>query len=160
MHFGLQTEEARREILTIHATSESAGLGVPLFASEEQLDAILQTLAKHTEYFTPRYLAEIANVAKSHLLERVAKTVGRSIGLTESALQEGDNFTFSPEDWIQAFEEVGSSYDTKSVQLHDKRLREFVHKHMQKPPGFRSNGHHSNGELAHELYAKLKTEVQ
>lgn len=63
IHCGLQDEKARYEILKIHANKESKNLKKPLFSSDEVRDLILREVAKHTNAFTPRYLANIATIA-------------------------------------------------------------------------------------------------
>jgi hypothetical protein len=129
IHCGVQNEQARYEILKIHADMESKRLGKPLFSSDEVRDIILQQVAAHTDYFTPRYMANIATIAKSHLIERVAKSKGRIIGLTEEDLE---GFTFTVEDWEGAFAEVASKYDHQSVRKRDEELKKFVKKHGQR----------------------------
>jgi hypothetical protein len=135
LHCGLQSEQARYEILKIHATLESKRQRVPLFRSDEVRDIILHEVAAHTEYFTPRYLANIATIAKSHLINRVAKANGRTIGLTEDDLA---GHTFEIEDWEKAYAEVVSKYDSAGVEKRDEELQRFVKKHSQNALGFGS----------------------
>lgn len=87
LHFGLQDEQARYEILKIHAEMESRRLGLPIFESDEVRDIILREVAAHTNGFTPRYLANIATIAKSHLVHRVAKQKGKMIGFRKLSLR-------------------------------------------------------------------------
>lgn len=133
IHCGLQNEEARYEILKIHADKESKKLKQPLFPSEEVRDMILKEVASHTHAFTPRYLANIATIAKSHLVDRVARSKGKTIGLTEADL---DGNMFSVEDWERALTEVSSKYDSRSVDNRDKELKQFVKKHTLRTSGF------------------------
>jgi SpoVK/Ycf46/Vps4 family AAA+-type ATPase len=125
LHCGLQDEQARYEILKIHADMESKKLGMPLFASDEVRDIILSAVAQHTDAFTPRYLANIATIAKSHLIDRVAKDKARIIGLTEEDL---DGYRFEVEDWEKAFTEVDSKYDSPDVKKRDDALPEISRK--------------------------------
>ena len=122
---GCKMRQARYEILKIHADLESQKLGIPLFSSDEVRDIILQAVATDTDYYTPRYMANIATVAKSHLISRVAKAQGRTIGLTEKDL---DGHTFEVTDWEKAFDEVSSKYDSEGVKKRDEDLRGFVKK--------------------------------
>ncbi len=133
IHCGLQDEQARYEILKIHADMESKELGKLLFSSDEVRDIILHEVAAHTEYFTPRYMANIATIAKSHLIDRIAKAKGRIIGLTEEDL---DGYVFDPEDWEKAYAEASSKYDGQSVRKRDEVLRKFVKKHTKQFKGF------------------------
>lgn len=136
IHCGLQNEDARYEILKIHASNKSKHLGKQLFGSDEIRDAILREVAKHTSNFTPRYLSNIATVAKSFLVARVAKEKGRIIGLNEEDL---DGHTFEVEDWENAFAEVSSKYDSKRVEERDAVLKDFVKKHSKARVGFTTN---------------------
>lgn len=136
IHCGLQNEQARYEILKIHADMESRKLELPLFSSEEVRDIVLREIATHTDSFTPRYMANIATIAKSHLIDRVAKAKGKIIGLTEEDL---DGHTFSVEDWERAFAEVSSKYDSENVKKRDEELQRFVKKHAQRITGFVAN---------------------
>jgi ATP-dependent 26S proteasome regulatory subunit len=136
LHCGLQNEKARYEILKIHADMESRKLGMPLFSSDEVRDIILGEVAAHTNNFTPRYLANIATIAKSHLIDRIAKDKGKIIGLTEEDLK---GYAFVVADWEKAFAEVASKYDSEDVRKRDEQLRQFVKKHTQRPPGFASH---------------------
>lgn len=133
IHCGLQSEQARYEILKIHADSESKKLKHQLFESEDIRDIILSEVAAHTEAFTPRYLANIATIAKSFLIDRVAKSQGKTIGLTEADLAD---HTFEVEDWEKALGEVSAKYDSKTVAERDKELARFVKKRMMQHSGF------------------------
>jgi hypothetical protein len=133
IHCGLQEEAARYEILKIHADMESRKLGLPLFPSEAACDMILTEVAKHTEGFTPRYLANIATIAKSHLMDRVAKAQQQTIGLTEQDLV---GHSFRLEDWDRAFLEVASKCDSQEAIAEDKRMREHVTKNTRPKAGF------------------------
>jgi hypothetical protein len=99
---------------------------MPLFVSEEVRDIILKEVAAHTDCFTPRYLGNIATIAKSHLVDRVAKDKGRIVGLTE---QDLEGYRFEVEDWEKALDEVSQKYDSRSVREYDERLQKFVKKH-------------------------------
>jgi|GEM_PF-2872080 len=134
IHCGLQNEQARFEILKIHANSASKRLGMPLFISEEVRDIILAEVAAHTDGFTPRYLANIATIAKSFLIDRVSKAKGRTIGLTEEDLAD---HTISLEDWERAYAEVSAKYDSEEVKKRDIELGNFVKKHSSSDVGFR-----------------------
>lgn len=133
IHCGLQNEQARYEILKIHASMESKRLGVPLFDSDEIRDIILREVASHTDSFTPRYLSNVATIAKSHLVARVALEKGKTIGLTEEDLA---GHTFSIEDWEKAFAEVSAKYDSGGVKERDQVLGLFVKKHSLRGVGF------------------------
>jgi AAA+ superfamily predicted ATPase len=133
LHCGLQNEQARYEILRIHADMESRKLGMPLFSSDEVRDLILHEVAAHTDNFTPRYIANITNIAKSHLVDRVAKSKGTTIGLTE---QDLDGNAFEITDWERAFVEVSSKYDSQTVRKRDQELLGFVKKHTHQGVGF------------------------
>ncbi len=123
IHCGLQNQEARYEILKIHAGMESVRLKESLFGSEEIRDMILRQVAAHTDGFTPRYLSNIATIAKSHLIDRVVKDQGKTIGLTEEDLV---GYTFSLADWEKAYTEVAAKYDSRSVKDRDQALKGFV----------------------------------
>ncbi|MGB4761880.1 MAG: ATP-binding protein [Candidatus Saccharimonas sp.] len=133
IHCGLQNEQARFEILKIHAGMNSNRLDMPLFESEEIRDIILQAVATHTDGFTPRYLSNIATIAKSHLIARVASEKARTIGLTEEDLAD---YTFTLEDWELAYAEVAAKYDHKAVKEQDQVLLQFVQKHSRQIVGF------------------------
>ena len=133
IHCGLQNQQARYEILKLHALLASDKMEMPLFASDEVRDLILQPVAQHTEGFTPRYLADIATIAKSYLVARVSRETGRTIGLTEADLL---GHSFMPDDWQNAYNEVTDKYDARGVILRDQELAEFVKKHDRHPAGF------------------------
>lgn len=153
IHFGLQDLNARKEILNIHASSHSPNLDLPLFDSSEIREIILAELARLTGGFTPRYLAKIATVAKSHLMERIAQIKGQHIGLTDEDLK---GHTFTVEDWERAYMDVSSKYDKKQVTDRDKALSEFVNRH-RKPIGFSArNGHSTEGSIfSKEVHRRL-----
>jgi hypothetical protein len=141
IHCGLHDKNARYEILKIHANAQSLKHNKPLFASAEIRDLILREVAEHTEAFTPRYLQNIATVAKSFLVDRVSREKGgQIIGLTEEDLE---GFTFTIEDWEKAFVEVSAKYDSKKVKDYDQRLERFVRKQKDLRIGF------ANGETSH-----------
>jgi ATP-dependent 26S proteasome regulatory subunit len=133
IHCGLQSEQARYEILKIHADAESQKQQKPLFESEDIRDIILREVASHTNAFTPRYLANIATIAKSFLVDRVASSKRKTIGLTEEDL---DGYMFTLEDWDRALAEVSAKYDSKGVEDRDKELARFVQKHTMQRAGF------------------------
>jgi AAA+ superfamily predicted ATPase len=135
IYCGLQNEDARYEILKIHANKESKKLGKQLFSSDEVRDDILREVAKHTKNFTPRYLSNIATVAKSFLVHRVAKEKKKIINLTEEDLE---GHTFEVEDWERAFAEVSSKYDSDDIERKDQRMAAFVKKHSKARVGFGS----------------------
>lgn len=135
IHCGLQNEQARYEILKIHADMESKRLRHPLFASEDIRDIILHEVARHAGNFTPRYLANIVTIAKSFLLERVAEEKGRLSELTE---QDLTGHIFKVEDWEKAFAEVDAKYDSRGVADRDNELAKFVKKHSAQISGFAS----------------------
>ncbi len=126
IYCGLQDSEARLEILKIHATSQSLREGHSLFESEEEREIVLEEVARHTDNFTPRYLAEIATVAKSYLLERVTRETGKTVGLTEAALK---GFVFTSEDWEKAVVDVTDRYNKDETKKRDKFLQNFVSNH-------------------------------
>jgi SpoVK/Ycf46/Vps4 family AAA+-type ATPase len=136
LYCGLQDEKARYEILKIHANKQSQKLGMPLFKSEEVRDIILQEIASLTKFFTPRYLANIATVAKSYLIDKVAKDKGRTINLTEEELA---GYTFSVDDWEKAFAEVAAKSKIDKIKNHDEELRKFVTSQAKKGLGFVEN---------------------
>jgi DNA polymerase III delta prime subunit len=152
IHCGLQSEQARYEILKIHADTESKKQKRPLFESEDIRDIILQEVASHTDAFTPRYLANIATIAKSFLVDRVAKSKERTIGLTEEDL-DGDMFTL--EDWDQALAEVAAKYDHKGMKLRDKSLGEFVKKHMGQTAGFTGENISGKRLFSEDAYRRI-----
>ena len=123
IYCGLQNDEARKEIIDIHATKETVKEGKSLFESEEVRDLILDEVVKRTEGFTPRFLSEIATVAKSYLLERVARQKGTHINLTEKDLDENH---FVLEDWARAVSTVSKKYDREGTKKRDKEIREFT----------------------------------
>lgn len=133
IHCGLQDEAARYEILKIHADKESKQLKKPLFSSPEVRDIILHEVANYTKAFTPRYLSNIATIAKSFLIDRVAIERGKTIGLTEEDLE---GHVFEVKDWERAFTEVAAKYDSKSVEQRDDELGKFVKKHSSMQTGF------------------------
>lgn len=123
VHCPLQGERARFEILKIHAGAKSFSQNNPLFPSEEAREALLEDVAKKTESYTPRYLAQIANVAKSYFLERVVKDEGKSSGLTE---EEMSRYCFSLEDWKNAFSFVSIRCDAGQMRDRDRHLASVV----------------------------------
>jgi hypothetical protein len=151
LHCGLQNEQARYEILKIHSGMVSKKHGMPLFASEEIRDIILSEVARRTDAFTPRYLANIATIAKSHLVDRVAKAKGQIIGLTEEDLE---GHTFEVEDWENAFREVHTKYDSQRVKQQDKELQKFVKKH-QAEYGFVANWPGRTSVFSPETHARI-----
>ena len=162
IHCGLQDQDARYEILKIHAGLESKKLGKQLFISDEVRDDILREVAKHTENFTPRYLSNIATVAKSFLIDRVAREKGKIIGLTEEDLE---GHTFDVEDWERAFAEVSSKYDSAATGRDNKKMEQFVKKYSHSDLGFKSNIDSTpykrifSNEL-HDKMATIKAESQ
>lgn len=151
IYCGLQSEQARYEILKIHAAMESMKLGKPLFNSDKVRDIILKEVAAHTQYFTPRYIAHIATVAKSLLTERIARAKGNRIGLTEEDL-EGHAFIL--EDWKKAYEQAVSEYDRESVRKRDDELKGFVNKHQKGKVGF-VQLESENGIFSQGVYDKV-----
>jgi len=153
IHCGLQNEQARYEILKIHANMQSEKLDIPLFESEEVRDIVLKAVAYHTEGFTPRYLSNVATIAKSHLLARVAAATSKTIGLAESELR---GHTFTVEDWDKALVEVSAKYDSKSVRDKDKEIAQFVKKHRMYQPGFTpSDEDRTTSILSSEVLARV-----
>jgi hypothetical protein len=152
IHCGLQNEQARYEILKIHADKESKKLKMPLFSSDEVRDIILSEVAAHTDAFTPRYLANIATIAKSFLVDRVAKAEGRTIGLTEEDL---DGHAFTVEDWEKAFAEVSAKYDSGDVKRRDEELSRFVKKHSQRSYGFAVGNAVMQRIFSKEVFARV-----
>jgi SpoVK/Ycf46/Vps4 family AAA+-type ATPase len=150
IYCGLPVPEARREILSIHSTKESQQLGTPLFENDEVRAVILDAVTRATEDFTPRYIAEIANVAKSHLLNRVSQTRGMTVGLTEADLTAHQ---FTPEDWEKAYNEVSSRYNKDEITRRDKELRDFVDKYLKVGMGFTAGSEVSG----HTLFSETDT---
>ncbi len=136
IYCGLQSEQVRYEILKIHAQELSATLGVSLFNSERERDLVLSTLAAHTEYFSPRYLWEIVNTAKSFLLERIVTDLSRTTGLTEADLS---GYTFRVEDFEKAFSYVASVCDRHGLKERDEELHNFVRRSGNGRFGFSRN---------------------
>lgn len=134
LYTGLHDEEARREIIDIHAPREGAKKKSALFTSDEERGIILDEVARRTEGFTPRYLAEIATVAKSYLHERVARERGTHIALTEEDL--GEN-RFTVEDWAKAVSQVSKGYDKEATLKRDKEIQAFV-EHNRGNLGFKT----------------------
>lgn len=151
IYCGLQNEQARYEILKIHASMESMRLGKPLFKSDEIRDLILKEVADHTQYFTPRRLAHIATIAKSLLMERIAADKGNRIGLTEEDLE---GYSFSLEDWKNAFAQAFSEYDREDVRKRDDELRGFVNKHKKGTVGF-ARQESRNGIFSQEVFDRV-----
>jgi len=137
IYCGLQSEKVRHEILKIHALEASANLGISLFKSPRERDLILSALAAQTEFFSPRYLAQIINVAKSYLLERIALEKGQLAGLTEDDLT---GHSFCLEDFERAFIYVSSVCDRLGMKKRDEQLREIVKRFANGHLGFHSNG--------------------
>lgn len=138
IYFGLQPEEVRLKILETHANRVSKELGKPLFASDEEREAILEAVAKVTESYTPRYLGDICTQAKTFLLKRETQEKNKKHGLTESDL----NTKFTVEDWQCAIEEVSKKYNKEEVIKRDEELRKFA-AHYNGTIGFlqNKNGH-------------------
>ncbi len=152
VYCGLQSEDARFEIMKIHALAASAKLGIPLFASSGERDQILRAIAAHTPYFSPRYLAEIINVAKSFLLERIAKEKGQFINLTETDL---GGFTLSVDDFSQAYDYVFSICDSETIKRRDQELKEFVQRSNTSLLGFNSRENVHKADFFAELRQKI-----
>ncbi len=125
LYCGLQNKEARLEILKIHAIAASLEMDMPLFRSDSERDRVLLDLADKAEYFTPRYLWEIANAAKSYLAARIAHERGTIVGLTERDLE---GHTFIEDDFNKAFQYVRSIYDVEATKKRDEALRKFVNR--------------------------------
>lgn len=134
IHFGLQDETARRRILDIHATRQTLREGTPLFESDDERGIILAEIADRTVGFTPRYLAEIATVAKSYLMERVARKKRKSVGLKETDL---GNERFTLDDWARALADVSRGYNRKATLDRDDEIRKFI-EHVRRDVGFKS----------------------
>ncbi len=152
IHCGLQNEQARYEILKIHADAESKKQKRPLFESESIRDIILQEVASHTDAFTPRYLANIATIAKSFLVDRIAESKGKTIGLTEEDL---DGNIFNLEDWDKALAEVSTKYDSTGVKKRDDELAKFVKKHMMQLTGFVADSTSQTRVFSADAYRKI-----
>src|SRR5258708_971674 len=142
----------RLEELKNETGLESKKLGMPLFASDEVRNIILREVAAHTAYFTPRYMANIATVAKSYLIDRVAKAKGKIIGLTEADLE---GFTFTVEDWERAFAEVSSKYDSEGVKRRDEQLLSFVIKQTRRPYGLVASAAGQTRIFSPAVFAKV-----
>jgi SpoVK/Ycf46/Vps4 family AAA+-type ATPase len=152
IYCGLQNVDARYEILKIHADMQSMKEGKPLFSSEEAREVILREVAKHTEYFTPRYIADIATIAKSHLIDRIAKNKGKRIGLTEDDLE---GYTFTVEDWDKSFAEVDAKYDKEAIRKRDEELKEFVKKHTKDLMGYPTKLTNGGRIFSQEVYSRV-----
>ncbi|MEK7071195.1 MAG: ATP-binding protein, partial [Patescibacteria group bacterium] len=160
IHFGLQDEEARLAILQINANRTSKQLRHELFPNEEVRELILRAVVNKTDGFTPRYLAEIATVAKSYLLERIALERDTNIGLTERDLE---GFQFTVEDWEKATREVSLRYDKTKMKKRDEALKKFVEKQGMQV-GFAGSsvdvpsGHFFPPEIHRQIAASLERE--
>lgn len=138
VHCPLQDEKARLEILKIHTDSESL-YNYPLFPSEEAREAVLGDVAKKTDGYTPRYLAQIANVAKSYYLERIVQGEGKPAGLTE---KEMSKYRFSLDDWKNSFSFVSLRCDAGEMKDRDRHLASVVASMTKDNLGF-GNGNKS-----------------
>lgn len=155
----LPNGEARRNILEAHTPIKSNELGIDLFdpeilsqetgrqfeTSEAARDYVLTVLAMATEGFSPRYLQDLCNRAKTALMARISAELGKPDGLTEIDLL-GRSFLL--EDWQKAFRDVLEVYDAKERLAEDERLRKFVHPGSDgRQPGLGFNGHGINGRF-------------
>lgn len=134
VHCPLQDENARLQILKIHSGSESTGKH-PLFPSEEARESVLEDMAKKTDGYTPRYLAQIANVAKSYFLERIVREEKKPAGLTEVEMSK---YRFSLEDWKNAFSFVSARCDAGEMKDRDRHLSGVVEMMNKAKAGFES----------------------
>ncbi len=137
LYCGLQNHPARNEILKIHAIAASLSLGIPLFSSESERERILSKIADKSEYFTPRYLWEIANAAKSFLAARIARARGSIIGITE---KDFEGHIFTEKDFDDALDYVRSIYDVEATKKRDEALRKFVSRANSSKIGFLTPG--------------------
>lgn len=150
IYCGLQSESVRYEILKIHAPEV-------FFNSPRERELILTALAAHTEYFSPRYLWEIINSAKSYLLERIATDLGRTIGLSESDLA---GYTFCLEDFERAFDYVVSICDRQGLKKRDAQLKALVSRSSNGHIGFATNGFPGAnlfGDLRHQISGRISS---
>lgn len=122
IHTGIQTPEANIHILNLH-TPATHGEEESLFRSEKEKQIVLEEIASMAKDFPPRQLAAICTQAKINLLGRIAEARGRSTGLTSDDLA---NFTFTVQDWVEAFQEVSSSFNAKAIKERDEKLSRFV----------------------------------
>lgn len=153
IHLGLPDQQTRLGILNVHATKVSRELNLPLFRSEGERSAILETLALNTEGFTSRYLAAICNMAKAYFIERVSRIFQQSTGLTEEQLQ---NNQFTPDDWINAYEVVNRSYPKKQIVDADQEIKAFVGK-VQESLGFTLQREKVASPIRDQILARLST---
>lgn len=151
IYTGLQDEPARKSILDIHATPKSKRLNEPLFGSDFERDLILSEVARLTEAFTPRYLAQIATAAKANLLRRVSRLKSREIGLKEEDLAGNK---FEAEDWEKALGEIARQYDKKDVTQRDKEIREFIEKAEQQQAGFNTRSEETS-VFSRDVYDRI-----
>lgn len=133
IYTGLQDEQARKSILDIHATPKTKRLGEPLFDSDEERDLILSEVARLTDGFTPRYLAQITTAAKANLASRVARETGSEVGLKEEDLQ---GHKFNADDWEKALAEIYAQYDKRKIEKRDDEIRKFMEKAQGNEAGF------------------------
>jgi AAA+ superfamily predicted ATPase len=152
IYCGLQGPEARFEILKIHADMQSMKHGKQLFSSEEARELILGEVVKHTQNFTPRYIADIATIAKSYLIDRIAREKGRRIGLTEDDLE---GYTYTVADWEKAVEEVDAKYDKEAVYRRAEELKKFVLKHTQDFMGYKTKPETERRIFSQEVYSRV-----
>ena len=138
--------------MKIHATKESVKLGYPLFTTNEARDIVLQEVASKTDSFTPRYIADIATIAKSFLIDRIAKEKGVRIGLTEEDLR---GHTMTVDDWERAFIEVNAKYDSAGVRKRDEELKRFVQKTKRGVLGFGMPGGEQRHVFSQDVYNRV-----
>ncbi len=151
LHCDLQDEKARYEIAKIHATEKSENLSIELFPNADFRDLILHEVARKTKYFTPRYVAGIATIAKYNLMDRIRINKGSGIGLKEEDIK---GFKFNLDDWENALRDVSSVYDWRSVKERDDELRAFVIKNTRRPLGFMTSNNSPDRIMSKEVFEK------
>ncbi|MFZ2202538.1 MAG: AAA family ATPase [Microgenomates group bacterium] len=167
----LPNEQARRHVLEVHTPLMSRQLGLELFdpaalseetgirfeTGQQAREYILSTLAAKTPGFTPRYLQDLCNRAKTTLMGRIAAQIGKRDGLTESDLSSR---SFSLADWKKAFEDVLAVYNTRERLEEDERLRKFVHPGSDGlKPAYGFNGHSTNGRSQNPFEGQVLRKV-
>ena len=141
MHTPLTSSQLGLELFDPVILGQETGVGFE--TGQQARDYILNVLAAATPGFTPRYLQDLCNRAKTALMGRIAAEIGRRDNLVETDLAEK---SFSLADWKKAFEDVLVVYNAKERLEEDERLRKFVHPGsdgLKLPYGF--NGHSANG---------------
>lgn len=127
VYFPRQDEVGRKRILEVHAQKVSKVLKHPLFSSDEERDKLLSFIARETEGFPARYLAQICSRAKTYYLERLSGHTKKRYGMTEQDVQ----IPFTRDDWMRAIADVQREFAPKRKEFNawDDSLLQFVERH-------------------------------